>query len=418
MFEFNERTTGLLLALVVVTGALPAGSAAAATPQDVSTANKQDASAYSGTHVAFETNGDALVDYTVNEETVIESVAVQSKTDAQSSGVVDVGTDIGTVTSVDGDALSVDTRSDVHATVTAEGGAELTAHDNSRGVLVVRAHDEPQYVVANVSSGTEVESESDSRVVVTKADGTTGAFVVVGDGSVTVNEDGNVSAELGENGKLVFRSYPEGRTQQDKTQERLIADGKAAAEVYVMESTEAGGDLAVDVVQYSEDTSVEVTETTQGKVTMTAERSKSQGKVIIATVSEEVVGSADDTQVTVDGEAAARASSYSELESAANGGETSKFIVRQHSSAEASADVVVAVNHFSKRTVTVSDESGDGTDGTDNTDGTDGETTDGSQDGSGSDGTETARSDAPGFGPVVALVSLVALTALSVARRR
>ena len=340
--------TVLVVALLVVSSVAPVGAVAAAATQEAET--------YAGTHVEFETAGDAVVDYSVDGETVLESVTVQSQS-------------------------------------AAESGARMEAHDNARGILVVRSGDDSQYVTVNVSSTSQTEDESDRRVAVTTEDGTEGVFLVVGDGTVTVNEQGNVSADVGSDGALVFRSYSDGRDDDDREQERLISEGRAAAEVYVMESGEDGSEFVADVVQYGEDTSVEVTQQTQGTVTMTAERSQEQGKIIITSVSEAAISAVENLQVTVDGEAAAEASSYGELETASDGGDTSKFLVRQRSSAQASADVLVAVNGFSTREITMSEG--------------------GSDDGQESTATST---ESPGFGPVAALLALVALVGL--VRRR
>ena len=174
-----------------------------------------------------------------------------------------------------------------------------------------------------------------------------------------------------------------------------------------MESSEQGNEFAADVVQYSEDTAVKVTQQSEGTVRMTADRSQDQGKIIITTVSEQAISSVEDLQVTVDGEAATEVSSYSDLESAI-GSDSSKFLVHQRSSAQASANVLVAVNQFSTREITMS-EDGDGSDGS-GTDGTDGSDGDGGQ--------ETTDADGPGFGPIAALIALVAVAALAVARRR
>lgn len=362
----------------------------------VGTVGAQDAEAYSGSNVTFETENGAIVDYAVDGQTMVESVETQSQSNAESQGSVEAGASLSAVTDVSSSGISVDSTTETSASVEAESGASMTAHDNEHGILVVSSGDESQYVTANLSSSTEAEQDGERRVVVTKDDGTQGTFVVVGDGEVTVNEAGNVSADVGQDGKLVFRSYPDERSSDDEEQEQLIADGKAAAEVYVMGSaesgSESGGELATDVVTYSEDTTVEVTEKSEGTVRMTAERSQEEGKVVITSVSEEAISSTEDLEVTVDGEAAAQASSYSELESAANGGDSSKFLVEQSSSAEANADVLVAVNHFSSREVAMS-EGGDG---------------------SGGDGsTNTA---APGMGVSVGVLALLSVALL--ARRR
>lgn len=358
------------------------------------------AEGYAGTHTSFEASDNAVLDYAVDGETMMESVKVQSQSQAQSQSGIDVGTELSAVTDFTGAALSVDAKTETSATVTTDSGAQLQAHDNPRGILVVQSGDEAQYVSVNVSASSQTEIESDQRVVVTSEDGTKGTFIVVGDGEVTVNDQGNVTADLSENSQLVFRSYADDRDDEDQQQEQLIADGTAAAEVYVMQKTEGSSETVADVVQYGEDTTVEVTQQSEGTVKMTAERSEQQGKIIITSIPDAVISSTDDIQVTVDGEAAAQASSYSDLESAANNGETSKFLVRQQSSGDANADVLVALNHFSTREVTMEESSSDDS-------GSDGDTT--SSDGSGGDGEneDQTSAQAPGFGIGVALVALI-----------
>ncbi|MFC7157931.1 hypothetical protein ACFQPA_21160 [Halomarina halobia] len=392
----NVLTSTLLALLLIVSGTVPAGAATASTGQG---------EVYAGTHVEFETSGDAIVDYTVNGETVLQSITVQSRSTAERRGDVRAGIGLSAVTQLSGAAVSLDSRTEVSATVTAESGASMRAHDNSRGILVVRSGGESQYVTVNVSSSTQTDRESDKRVVVTTEDGTTGTFVVVGDGEVTVNDRGNVSASVEGDGALVFRSYPDGRDDDDRREEQLISEGKAAAEVHVMQKSEEGSEFVADVVRYSEDTTVEVTQKTAGTVTMTAERSQSRGKIVITSVSERAIGSVEDLRVTVDGEAAVEASSYSELESAIDNGDASKFLVRQQSSARASTDVLVAVDHFSQREITLSEDS-DGSDGSDST----------GSDGDGDNRTTDAQG--PGFGPIGVLFALVATVALTLARRR
>ena len=79
-------------------------------------------------------------------------------------------------------------------------------------------------------------------------------------------------------------------------------------------------------------------------------------------------------------------------------------MVRQQGSAQVSADVLVGVNHFSKRTIQMSSGDGSGTDGNSS----DGNNSDeSSPDGDGSENDSTIPSDGqPGFGVVVALVAL------------
>ena len=163
----------------------------------------------------------------------------------------------------------------------------------------------------------------------------------------------------------------------------------ATAEVYVHSAAESGGESGdeaenegTSVVEYDQDTDVEVQERSESRINMTAERTESQGKVIITTVSDETFGNADSTEVFVDGEAAAQADSYGEVQQATRDGDNSRYLVRQSSSAEAATDVVVGVNHFSERQVSMQ---------------SDGDTDD---DGGLSD------ADGPGFGALAAIAAL------------
>lgn len=355
----------------------------------VAAVGTQQAQGYAGTHVAFDASDGALVDYAVNGQTVFEEVKVQSAN--RVDGGLDVGADVSAVSGFSGAGLTLSSQTAVRATVSSNSGAQLVSHDNSRGILVVRAGGSSQYVSANLSEGVEPAQESESRVVVTHEDGSRGVFLVVGNGEVTVNDRGNVTARLDSNGRLVYRSYPEGRSDDDQQQEQLIMNGQAAAEVYIVAAGEEGSEQTADVVSYTEDTTVEVTEQSEGTLRMTAQRSQQEGRVIICTVSQQAFDSVQDVNVTVDGEAATRVSSYGELESAAQGGDNSAYMVRQQSSAEASGEVLVGVNHFSTREVTVSDD-GDGNGGTDGF--------------------------GPGFGIMAAIAALIGLSGALLAGRR
>jgi hypothetical protein len=380
--------------LLVVSAVGPTAAAAAGVTQE--------GSAYTGTHVTFKTKADAVADYSVNGNTVVDSVAVQSQSTAKSSGGLGVDVSLKAVTNFDAAGLSLASSSSTQATVEAESGATIAAHDNDRGIMVVSAGDESQYVNANLSADSQAEQAGEQRVVVQKESGATGAFIVVGDGDVTVNEQGNVSAELAEDSKLVYRQYEGERSDSEKQQEQLIADGTATAEVYYQQAEESGEDgqqRTADVVRYSEDTTVEVTERSQNRVNMTVERAQSQGKVVIVSVSETAMENAQNAKVYVDGEAAVTAASYSEVQSAANGGDTSKYLVQSSSSAQASTDVVVGINHFSARQMSV--QSGD-------------DSASGGDDGDGS-GDSPTEGSGPGFG---ALAAIAAIGAALFARTR
>ena len=375
------RLRAAALALVLVVSVVGAVATPAATQEG-------ESGAYSGAFVEFDTTGAAVSEYAVDGAVVVENVTVQSA--SETDGGIDAGLE--TVTSVNGSGLSVDSRTDASATVTTGSGAEMEANDNQRGVLQIHANGESQVVQADV--GGEASSESDKRVVVESDDGSQGAFIVVGDGEVTTNENGDVVAQIDGDGQLVYRQYEGERDDDDKEQERMIQDGTAAAEVYVHGAAESSNEAegeATSVVEYSEDTTVEVEERSESRINMTAERTESEGRVIITTVSEEAFGSAESTEVYVDGEAAAQADSYGDVEAATQGADESRYLVRQSSSAEAATDVVVGINQFSERQVSMQ--------------------SDGETGGNGGDGVSGA--DGPGFGTLAAIAALgAALVAL------
>ncbi|MFW5964035.1 MAG: hypothetical protein ACOCQM_04155 [Natronomonas sp.] len=363
----------LLSAFLVVSLVGAAAAPAAAT---------QEGEAYSGSHVEFQTQNSAVTGYAVNDAVVVENVSVQSSDEARSQAGLGADAGLSTATEFSGAGLQLASQTSLSATVTVESGAEMQAHDNDRGIFQVRANDGAQMVQANLSNDAEADSESEERVVVTKEDGSQGTFIVVGDGEVVVNEEGNVTAEVEEGGQLVYRQYDDGeRSEDDEQKERMIQNGTATAEVYVESAAESGQDGADDgedtaedgsdegeeaaasVVEYGQDTTVEVQSRSENTINMTAERSQSEGKVVLATVSEEAFSSAEDVEVLVDGEAAAQADSYSEVEQAAQGGDNSAYYVSQSSSAEASTDVAIGVNHFSERDVSMQSDGGSGDDG-------------------------------------------------------
>ena len=375
------RFRAAALALLLVVSAVGAAAAPAATQQ-------AEGEAYSGAFVAFETTGTAVSDYAVDGSVVVENVSMQSASEAE--GGLDAG--LSSVTGIDAAGLSVDSRTDASATLASESGAKMETHDNQRGVVQIRADGESQVVHASVDG--EAESESDKRVVVTSDDGTQGTFVVVGDGDATVNEEGDVVAQVDGDGQLVYRQYNGERDEEDETQEQMIQNGTATAEVYVHGAAESGSGSesnGTSVVEYGQDTTVEVQERSESRINMTAERTESQGKIIITTVSDETFGSADSTEVFVDGEAAAQADSYGEVQQATQNGDNSRYLVRQSSSAEAATDVVVGINQFSERQVSMQSDGDTGDDG------------------------GISDADGPGFG---ALAAIAALGGALVALRR
>ena len=430
-----KRVATALLMLVVTASIAPATATAGVTSE---TAGQASGQAYAGTHVSFDVSNSAVTDYAVDGETVLDSVKVQSAGETESGGLVDVGASLSAVTEINGAGLSLGATTGTEARVEAGSSATITAHDNGHGVLVVASGNESDYVVANLSADANASAESDSQVEVTTANGTEGTFLVVGQGNVTVNDEGDVSADLGEDGRLVFRSYPEGKDDGDEKQEALIAEGEAKAEAHVMvenasDDANETGRVVVDTVSYGENTTVSTAETAEGKVTLTVNRTTHEGTVLVTSVSEAALNATEDLEVAVDGEAAVEARTYTQLQSAI-GSDRSRYVVESSGSAEAGADVLVAVNHFSERTVsmqsasandTTTDETTTGEDSDEQTTtATDDEST--TDDGTDAETTTTTVADdetengagLPGFTATAAVVALIGAALLARTRSR
>lgn len=155
-----QRTVAVLTVLLVsVATPVTAGAASA------------DQSTYAGSHTTFETRSNAVVDYRVNGAQAFESVRVQTRSDVDSSLGLGGSADLAAVARKAGAALSLDSSTAAGASVTADSGATIEAHDNSHGTLVVAAEERSQYVALNVSGGADVSRESDQRVVFTTESG-------------------------------------------------------------------------------------------------------------------------------------------------------------------------------------------------------------------------------------------------------
>jgi PGF-CTERM protein len=396
----NWKALVVAVTLVVSVVGTPVAAAASTTQQT-------SGEAQSGTFVSFQASDNAVTNYSVDGRTLVEEMSVQSASEARAQAGADLGLSGGAGFSGAGLSVanSLDAGASTSATIESSSGAEIVAHDNDRGIMVVSANGESHVARFNGSDDAEAEQESEKRAVIQSDDDATATVIVVGDGNVSVSEDGNVTAMTEEDGKVVYRQYEGERDDSEEEQERMIANGTAVAEVYVQSAADAASDdgddsddtptatptdepsdeaeqRSADVVRYSEDTTVEVTERSATQVNATVDRAESEGKVVIMSVSETAFENADDASVFVDGEAAAEADSYSEVKSATNDGETSKYLVRSSSSAEATTDVVVGINHFSEREVSMQSED-DG------------------------DGESTTSGGQPGFGAGLAVVALV-----------
>jgi hypothetical protein len=284
-----NRITAVALAVLVATAALPA-TAVGAGASAASPSQQSDSSAYAGTHVAFDTASNAVTDYRVDGETVFENVSVASQSEYDSRTGLGATVGLDAVANLSGIGLEIAAQSNTRAEIATDGSASMAAHDSQRGILTVDAGDEAQYVEAALAANATAEAESDDRVVVDSGE-RTGAFVVVGDGTVAVNENGDVTADLKSDSKLVFRSYADGeRDESAKAQERMIANGTATAEVY---AEERDGERVADVATYGQDIAVNTSNEGQDRLEMTVERTQSEGTVVIASVSEAAIDGAD-----------------------------------------------------------------------------------------------------------------------------
>jgi len=405
------RIRSAILTAVLVVSLIGAAAAPAAT-------QGAEAEGYSGAFIEFETADAAVNDYTVSGQVVVDSLRVQSAGEAGGEGGVGVGVGADSSVSIDGAAVQSQNNAGARASVAFESGAELEANDNRRGVVRITADGGDQVIQANVSG--DASQEGDGRVVVSGDDGAQGTFIVVGEGNVSANGDGQVTAAVGEGGQVVYRQYDGERSDSEQQQEQLIQDGTAAAELFVRGAADSeggsdGGDNETSVVTYDEDTSAEVTSRSESQINATVDRTQQQGKVVVVTVAESAVQSAESLEVLIDGEAAAQADSYGEVQQSAEEGDEPRYLVRQSSSAEAAVDVVVGIDGFSERQLSIQDaDDGESTptnmgNGDNETDG-DGETD--------TDGDDGSSADGPGFGALAALIALTAALVAAAARRR
>ncbi|WP_254863934.1 hypothetical protein [Halovivax gelatinilyticus] len=344
-----SRTVAAVTAALLVTSLFALAVPGGALSSQASTSNET----YAGTHVDFGVEGDALVDFAVDNATTFSDVSVQSESDAGA------GVGLGAVVDIDGAALSLSAQTETSATVVADSGAEINAHDTDRGQLVVSAGGESQLVEATL--GSDASAEVDGETVVVTSGEREGAFLVVGDGEVTVNDEGDVAAELAGDAELVFRSYAEGeRDEEAIAEESLIAAGDATVDLHV---EQRGDEVVSEAVTYGQETSADARAEAEQRVELTIDRTESEGTIVLTTVSEAAVGSIEDLGVAIDGEAAVEASSQSDLEAGA-AGEEPRYMITSHNEAEGEATVAIAVDHFSERTVTMSsDESTDDSSG-------------------------------------------------------
>jgi len=236
-------------------------------------------------------------------------------------------------------------------------GAKLTTHDNSHGTLTMAPGQNTQVAIANVSSNTEVSIEGEEMATVTADNGAEGTFFLSGSGGeIARNDDGNLVIRLSPNADLVFKAYPDGKSDAEAQQESLIADGIIGAEVHVMERD---GETLYDATTYSTFVSHYGSEETANGTNLTFGSPQGTGTVVVANVNEAAVGSLSSMEVYVNsssGEDTVAVDAESVTESVNNvdeyiGTSSSGYYVVPPAEGSTSTDVLVGINHFSNRTV-------------------------------------------------------------------
>lgn len=364
-----RRLTVLVATLLVVSMAAPATVAPAAA----------DEHEYDGEHVAFDVESDGIAEYSVNNETLFSSVDVRAASEAD----VRVGADLETsaFAGLEGAALESTSTTTAAARFESENGARVAAHDTERGHLTVHATEERTLVEINMSA--PVGTTPKGTVIVVGGAKQVGSVFVVGEGSVSVNDEGNIVADLPKGSGLVFRSNGENRDDEDQATERLIERGTAAGEAYV---SERDGEVVADTVEYDTDIDVEVAQYDQGFLELSVQRTTENGTIVVMEITEDLIEDPGDADVRVSGEQATRVDSHAELRQSLGNGEHT-YTVSQATTSQANAAILVAIDNFSEQTVIVEERQ---------------------------EATEVEES-APGFGVSVALLAM--LTATLAARR-
>lgn len=350
--------------------------------------------ATTGTHISFGVADNAVTGYTVGGTEMFSSFRMQSQSSAVEDGLVESGFDVTSLVNINAAGLSVESETTAATTLNVDAGpgAHVTAHDNGHGTFMVAPGQNGQAAIVNVSSNTEVSVDGDTATV-TADNGAEGTFMLVGTGGeIDTNEDGNIAVTLGANADLVFKAYPDGKSDAEAEQEDLISNGIVGAEVHVMEQD---GERVVDTALYNGFLSGYGTEETDNGTNFTFGSVQGTGTVVVTHVSEASVGSLSSVEAYVNsssGEETVPVEADSATEAIDGIGDyvgtsSSAYYTVPPAEGSASTDVVVAINHFSNRTVAMGQNVGP-------------------SDTSGSGGV-------PGFGAPAAVVALLALAAFA-----
>ncbi len=352
--------------------------------------------ATTGTHISFGVANDAVTGYTVGGTEMFSSFRMQSQSSAVDEGLIEANLDeITSIVNINAAGLSVEAETSASTTlnVSSSPGAYVRAHDNGHGTFRVAPGQNTQVGIVNVSSNTELTVEGEEMATLTADNGAEATFMVVGTGGeVATNEDGNLAVRLGANSDLIFKAYPDGKSDAEAEQESLISDGIIGAEVHVMEQD---GERVIDAASYNTFVNYYGTEEAANGTNFTFGSARGTGTLVVTHVSEAAVGSLSSVEAyvnssngenTVPVEADSAATGVANVEQYVGSPESAYYAVPP-AEGSASTDVVVAINHFSNRTVTMGQNVGP-------------------SDTSGSGGV-------PGFGAPAAIAALLALAAFA-----
>lgn len=303
----------------------------------VSAGGQPTGESYDGQYVSLDATETSVTEYAVGGEVVASSIQ------AQSAAQLGEDTNLSVLTNLEGGVFDDQQVGDTTATMTT-ATAQLQAHDNPRGVFTIQPIEEPQYARIGLPEGAETVEEGNGTVTYRTGNGVLVAVLLVGDGEIAV-EEGNVVARIAPESQLVVRVSTNGDEEAFAGENRLVADGVALGELYVLERDP---DVVVDTVAYDQGTTLRGSRAAESAVEAVVERQAQDGGAVVVGASEGVLP--DDPNVTVDGEPAERAD-YDDLAEAV-GGNRSRFAVAE---GDATA-VTVAINEFpgSSRRIVVS----------------------------------------------------------------
>lgn len=290
---------------------------------------------YAGDNIRYNLKSDEIDNYSVQGKTYFTSMKTGTKISSGTGllgGLIGANIAISSIAGV-GSKLSTD-------------NANIFVHDNPNGNLQVMVN-QGSIVQISLTGGSSATYQGEKYITVRNPDGSESSFLIAGNGKLEMR-DGKMVADLDNDGQLIFKAYPVGKTQLDDAVEQGIIDGIVAAEINIPGKNDAA---ASSSISYSSAVSAKVNEVANEKISILVSSSNSVGKTIAIEIDSSRLPFQDPGQleVRVDGEVAAKASSTSELY-ATGAGDKPRYLVAK---AEGATKVMVAINHFSDREVTL-----------------------------------------------------------------